>query len=288
MPGGLNQHGFEACSGKLYVVAGEGPNAGDHSAKTYEYDPATDAWTTKLDLPIAVQSGILRAVGTKLYYIGGYTSATHTYYPDTYEFDPGANTWTKKTDAPTAREDMGSAVIDGKIYVFGGIATAGITKALEIYDPATDTWDTGADMPDYKLLGDFGCAHDGKIYAFDANSTMADYPTFHVTGAVYVYDPDTDTWETKATAMPLPRCYKEAVSIGSNIYIGPGAITNTTTYTNTIYRYNPANDTWTEMPPSPYGARGVGLCVLNGAVYMSGGYNANGMLASLYRMDYLT
>ena len=52
--------------------------------------------------------------------------------------------WTQKeADMPTGRWELSTCVVDGKIYAIGGAGP--VYQALgtvEVYDPATDSWDT--------------------------------------------------------------------------------------------------------------------------------------------------
>lgn len=287
LPVALEQHGFEECGGLLYAVAGA--NGSSTALNTvYAYDPVANSWAEKTVLPASVQSPVLRSVGGKLYCIGGQGPAPlYTKIPDTYEYNPADNSWTKKADMPTAREDMGSCVIDGKIYVFGGLTNGGDhgtpVKVLEIYDPVANSWDaTKADMPDYKMLGDFGASYGGKAYAISSTNTIVGYGDLTSVGTVYMYDPATDEWETKAE-MPLPRCYKECAVIGSKIYVFGGATTNVAVCTNIAYAYDCIEDTWAQMVSLPFSARGIGVAEYNGSIYISGGFGA-ATLATVYKL----
>lgn len=288
MPAAKDQHGFEACNGKLYAAGGEA------SKKFYAYDPNANTWATLADLPFAEaehQSCGFRAVGNKLYFIGGYNSGTSAIVGNVYEYDTeGADAWVEKTAMPTPREDFGTAVLDGKIYCFGGIKAPNPTptNVLEIYDPATDTWDTTkASMPAVKALGDFGAACNGKIYAVSGTNTMTGYPTLTPVTTVYEYDPIEDAWATKAAA-PVGTCYKEVEVIGNNLYvvggIKAGVNTDPANHSIAIYVYNTLTDSWSQTFNAPYAAGGTALAVLNGKIYMCGGgaYGAIfGALASL-------
>jgi len=57
--------------------------------------------------------------------------------------------FTVKAYMPTARLSMGTAVVDGKIYVIGGGQTeTSKLSVVEVYDPATNSWDiTKTPMP---------------------------------------------------------------------------------------------------------------------------------------------
>jgi N-acetylneuraminic acid mutarotase len=278
---GVDQHGFEECGGLLYAVAGEVGGAGVETNKVYAYDPAANTWAAKADYPISVQSLVVRSVGGKLYGIGGYSAGAGAFYKKVYEYDPTSDAWTEKTDAPTAREDMGAAVIGTKIYVFGGLASPALYKCLEIYDTATDTWTTGADMPDYKLLGDFGAVLNGYIYAIGATNTMTDYPTLHPVVTCYKYDPTTDAWSTIAD-MPAGICYTEVEVFNGRLYTAAGCPVDTTHYSNVMYEYNPNTNTWATLA-APAAVRGAALASYGGALYMCGGYNG-GYTTALYKI----
>src|SRR6266581_8654391 len=78
------------------------------------------------------------------------------------------DTWATKASMPTARYGMAAGVIEGKLYVAGGCCVFNSPpfprfNALEVYDPASDTWTTKASIP----LAVYGAAVgviDGKLY----------------------------------------------------------------------------------------------------------------------------
>ena len=56
---------------------------------------------------------------------------------------------TRAADLPTARTEVAGAVWDGRIVVLGGLDGGGATSAaVEIYDPTTDSWSQGPDLPE--------------------------------------------------------------------------------------------------------------------------------------------
>jgi N-acetylneuraminic acid mutarotase len=289
MPGAKEEHHLEECGGKLYAVGG-GAVSGYTPKKLYEYDPALNTWATKADLPFADayrESAAFRCVGTKLYFIGGLSETDVK--ASVYEYDPAGNTWAEKTAMPTPREDFGTAVVGTKIYCFGGITTGqAIIKTLEIYDASNDTWDTTkADMPDYKLFGDFGAACGGKVYAVGASNVFASYPNLIPSTAVYCYDPDTNQWSTKSP-IPVSTCYKEVAVVGNNLYVVSGATARTGADAEAyrswdIYIYNTLTDTWSLSDcPAPYAAAGIASAEYDGSVYVCGGVGGN---RNLFRLD---
>ena len=56
--------------------------------------------------------------------------------------------WTVKADLPAARWSAASAVVNGKLWLMGG-CLAGVlaTPSVIIYDPVTDAWVAGPELP---------------------------------------------------------------------------------------------------------------------------------------------
>ena len=120
------------------------------------YDPATNRWEDRSPMPTSRNHAFSGAVNGKIYIIGGrqgagaipVTSPTDI----VEEYDPATNKWGPvKERMPTPRSGGGVATYNGKIYVSGGeLQTrqfAAAFKALEAYDPATDTWTILPSMP---------------------------------------------------------------------------------------------------------------------------------------------
>lgn len=120
------------------------------------YDPATNKWESRSPMSLGRNHAFAGAVGGKIYVIGGRTAhgfitvATNTDIVE--EYDPATDRWGGlKAKMPTARSGGGWGTYGGKIYVGGGeVATAqlvGAFRALEAYDPATNTWTAMPSMP---------------------------------------------------------------------------------------------------------------------------------------------
>ena len=181
-----------------------------------------------------------------------------------------SGTWIKKTDIPTARCFASSCELDSKIYVIGGGKTSNSRlNVMEIYDPATDTWDTSkTNMPTARAELCVAAVN-GKIYAIGgayshSGSTL---------GMVEVYDPLTDTWDTNKTPMPTPRKGAACGIINDKIYIAGGtAVSNWIPSSSKLEIYDPATDTWdntkTNMPNAILNTQGV---VVNDTFYVIGG-----------------
>jgi N-acetylneuraminic acid mutarotase len=142
---------------------------------------------------------------------------------------------------------------NGKVFVAGGFVVgppAGVTNALRIYDIASNTWSSGADMPAAKEAG-AGAVVNGKFYVMGGDDFANGVNTN------YIYDIATNTWSTGA---PLPdsRSNTVATAMGGFVYVfGGGIITGTTTTAvDTLLRYDPVANTWTNLGSA--GTAGLG------------------------------
>ena len=161
-----------AVNDKIYVIGGAASPAGStaeeqdqgmlpnrpHESVTRvdEYDPATNSWRSRSPMPTARNHAAVGVVNGKIYVIGGrvgsvfMTSAADV--PTVEEYDPATDRWSApKARMLTARSASAYAVYKDRIYVAGGEYSdphiSGAFKALEAYDPATDSWATLPAMP---------------------------------------------------------------------------------------------------------------------------------------------
>ncbi len=195
-----------------------------------------------------------------------------------------ADSWTSNAALWEPRAHLGAAVVGGKIYVIGGDVGYGtgrwasidffsgeVTDTNREYNPETDKYSTKEVMPTARAL--FGIAvYQNKIYCIGGyyavitfNETgPSDFEYFN-TGANEVYDPATNTWETKSS-MPVPSAYADSSPITANvvdgkIYLIGNGVNNF---------YDPATDSWTAKTPSPYQITGYGSVVVDDEIWFIG------------------
>ncbi len=154
--------------GTIYAISGYD---GTNRATVEQYDPSSDTWTTKADLPTLRSHLATQVVGGKIYAIGGWDrrDGRDTVLSSVAVYEPATDTWTKRADMPTPRWSPASSVVNGKIYVIGGTAVASTgsrhnLQTVEVYDPETDTWTQEVDMPTARG-GLSASLVDGRLYA---------------------------------------------------------------------------------------------------------------------------
>ena len=203
--------------GKIYAIGGA-PNANEGVAAlpTMEvYDPTTDTWMKKTDMPTARTWLSTCVVDGIIYAIGGMPRKGASALSTVEAYDPATDTWVKRSDMSTARAALGTSVVDGKIYAIDGqTGISTVVHAVEAYDPVKDAWTKKSDMPTPRG-GLSASVVDGKIYAIGGWNVGP-------LSTVEVYDPVTDTWARKAN-MPTARVYLSTSAVNGKIYaIGGG------------------------------------------------------------------
>jgi len=142
---------------------------------------------------------------------------------------------------PTPRIVFATAVYQNKIYCIGGKTADGYTAVNEVYDPATDTWETKTAMPTAR----------GWLTVNVVNNKI-----FVISKTVNeVYDPATDSWTAK-TPSPLAASFVGgcASAVFDKKIIVIGGITSDQSY-NLNQIYDTETDTWSNgtSPPTSVG-----------------------------------
>lgn len=148
--GGRSELAVNAVNGKIYAIGGFFLGIfWIPSNLTEVYDPVTDTWTTKTEIPTAVYSCTSAVVDNKIYLIENGRSTTVPCLNQIY--DTETDTWSIGQPLPTRAVGAAAVATTGvyapkRIYVIGGgdLFTYDLNQ---IYDPATDTWTTGTAMP---------------------------------------------------------------------------------------------------------------------------------------------
>jgi N-acetylneuraminic acid mutarotase len=254
-------------NGKIYAIGGwDGERA---LGIVEEYDPITNTWIYKIPMKTRRHSFSTSVVNSKIYAIGGASYLGEIGLSIVEEYDPTTDTWTTKKDMLTGRSILSTSVVNGKIYaVGGGLGPNQWWSAfVEEYDPATDTWTQKKNMPTARW-GLRTCTVNDKIYAIGgANTSGAGFQGGLHT--VEVYDPVTDTWESRAD-MPTRRLYFSASVVDGKIY-AIGGNPNYGICISTVEEYNPATDKWKEKTNMPTTRWGLSSSTINGKIYAIGG-----------------
>jgi N-acetylneuraminic acid mutarotase len=222
-----------------YFVGGYvGNHPGPGTTHVWIYTFATDSWTAGPDLPAPRGAGTATLIGNEIHFAGG-----RDYNRDTDEVDHwaldlnnlGAG-WQTRASLPDPRNQLSSGFTNGKWYVLGGEhleeADTMNSAELDIYDPLTDSWSRGADMPvPTSHVHQSTIVYNGKILTFGGELSH-NIPT----AQVLMYDPTTNIWSLLGY-LPGQRRAGTASLIGNKVYFSGGygsGVQNTTTWSATL------------------------------------------------------
>ncbi|MCH7919204.1 MAG: hypothetical protein IIC50_14620 [Planctomycetes bacterium] len=138
MPTARDYASASAVNGKIYMIGGATVGGGfpQGVSTVEEYDPATNTWMPKADMPTARTYFSTSVVNGKIFAMGGLAANNHLSAVE--EYDPATDTWTPKAGMPTARSMLTTSVVNGKIYAIGGSIGDGASNkvaTVEAYDP---------------------------------------------------------------------------------------------------------------------------------------------------------
>jgi N-acetylneuraminic acid mutarotase len=195
------------------------------------------------------------------------------------------DSWMTLEPMPTARSGFGVAVVDGKIHAIGG-TNGSLLGTNEMYDPATDTWTTKQPMPTART-GLALAVYQNKIYAIGGIIGESDPVSSGYTGVTEVYDPLTDTWETKEP-MPTARGDLCANVVDEKIYLIEGRKHGEVFpfYQNPAVNevYCPSNDSWSTKTSIPTSTFVYASAVVDNKIYVMGGFS-RGHLNQIYNPE---
>ena len=222
-----------------------------HASPTPTCGPA--AWQSGPPQPPA-RYAIQGALGTdnKLYIAGGQNGDGSIVYDQVSRYDYTTNTWSNVAPLPVPVSQAATGAANGKIYVAGGfIGGTSVTNALRIYDIATNTWTSGANMPTSPGVEAAAAAVvNGKFYVMGGDDFNNGLNT------TFIYNIATNTWTTGAT-LPDMRTNTYGTVANGLIYVYGGVILPAFTTTDTLLRYDPVANSWTNLGSAgTAGARG--------------------------------
>lgn len=152
---------------RIYVVGGA--SGGRLAVDTFEYDPASDRWSTRAQIPTprdhlaAAWLGGVCAVGGRELSMARNLGALECY-------DPATNSWRRLPSAPTPRGGVGAAVVESTLFLIGGERASGTFREVEAFDLRTQRWSRAPDLPTPRHgigVAVFG----GKVYVMTGGPT---------------------------------------------------------------------------------------------------------------------
>ena len=238
---------------------------------------------------------------------------------------PSDLAWRPIASPPFQRQYAATTAVDGKVIVTGGIGVRDASTTTKIYDPGTDSWTTGPGLPaalhhasavtyegEAVVIGGFipgeelTSEQSDRAYALRGGSwerlPSLNHPRAAAAAAV-VGDkivvvggqadgklvPQTEVFDgerwTDAAEIPTPREHLAAASDGRYLYALGGRDLSADNNSTAIERYNPADDSWTELDRMPEAAGGLSAAYAGGRVVAIGGEGTTAALDTVQAYD---
>jgi DNA-binding CsgD family transcriptional regulator/N-acetylneuraminic acid mutarotase len=176
----------------------------------------------------------------------------------------GLSRWDINAQMPTARARLAVVACQGRIYAIGGDTVDGVTGAVEVYDPETDTWMRQASKA-YPVRNIGAAVLGGRIYVPGGYNAMDE-----AIDTLEVYDPLSTTW-TEAAPLPAPLFAYAIAAVGDKLHLFGGS--DGVRYLSTVYIYDPGSNTWSTGTPMSQPRGFCDAAVVGGRVYVIGGYD---------------
>ena len=178
---------------QIYVIGGF-ESAGSTvkpSNKTEAYDPITDTWTVKAEMPYPAVDHSSVVVGVKIYVLTSpfQIDRNHVVNSPIQIYDTKSNSWSLGSFLPTTQSSADAALIldeQGRelIYIFGGGGYGDYSDLVQIYDLQNDVWGVGSPMPTSRL-GLAVAVVNNQVYALGGATSGGAYGTILSTNERY-------------------------------------------------------------------------------------------------------
>ena len=249
---------------------------------------------TKLPAGATIRMGHIGVEYNGKMFIQGGGDSSNNLLDTFWSYDPTAKSWSQEPSG-MPRTGHAAGVIGGFLYIAGGTdntSNSGGTASAYRYNFQTKAWSQIASMP-YRLSHTRGAVVDGKFYVFAGIPDNAGDATY----VLCCYDPATNAWTVKANG---PNRYDHGMTAyGGKIYVAGGFFGNnggsggiTGGWLNTLYCYDPATNTWSQLASIPFAdPEGKGrwqgtLTAISGKLYwFGGGYYVNSYYRDLWVYD---
>lgn len=176
--------------------------------------------------------------------------------------------------APTARTEVAVAALDGLIYVVGGFEEPGtwriwqssVSTKVEAYDPATNRWSAGPDLP-VGLHHAGAAVLDGALYVA-GGFTKSDDTLWNPSDRVFRLDPAGGEW-TERAPLPTARGGLAVTTLQGKLY----AVSGYDGQENpaAVEVYDPELDQWAAAAPLPTPRDHLAAVTIGETLYAIGG-----------------
>ena len=134
-----------------------------------------------------------------------------------HRYDTKYNTWETLRSLSEGRDMLGVTIVDGEIYAIGGrsgLSGDTILNSVEIYDPSTNTWRSGPELP-RSLFGHSVHAIGTFIFVSGGQRSYSSKPL----ASMLVLDTFSQEWSPLDIHLPFGTTGHSMISSGWNLFL---------------------------------------------------------------------
>ena len=264
----------DVIDGKLYVFGGYFSAQTKTTGQVAVYDPATNQWTTRGNMPENLTHSGTASDGQYIYLAGGFlgdwlgasTPGSH----HVWRYNTVNDSWQRMLNLPVDRAAGGLVRVGRRLHFFGGIdrnkRDRGEHWVLDLRNPTV--WHNDVALPNPRdHLGYIETG--GKIYAIGGQHDLNE-DTGNET-AVHAFDVVTSTWSTVASLpKPISHTHNSTFVMNGKV-ISVGGSTTGMTSIKDVLQYDPQADKWTTIAQLPEPISATVADLINGKIIVTGG-----------------
>ena len=262
---------------KLYIFGGFLKDL-KTTPKVQVYDPATNRWTAKRDMPEQLTHAAVVADGQIVYVAGGFVGDHPG--PQTahvWKYNAASDTWSAFTPLPAARGGGAMVLLGRTLHFAGGTERNPGQTDLYVRDTPDHwtlnldnpvAWQSAAPLPNPRnhLAA---AALNGKMYVMGGQHLGDEY--IGTQSEVDMYNPVSNTWVKVAS---LPRAISHTNSstvVWNNRIVMVAGVGSNSEKIADVYEYDPAANTWSALPALPAPRQSPVAGVINNRLIVSTG-----------------
>jgi len=268
--------GFVQCNGYFYAIGGEGiTNSSENPAylKSIEvYNPATNEWYEKNDLPIAISFPGVTNFNNEIYLFGGQT-INFKRVGHYFNYDSGSDKWLIIGELPVGYNPIGTPnIITSDSCVF--LLTS---KSIFIYKPHNNSWDSLALNSPLPILSTIVVRND-TLFSFGGGDWGME------TSSVLYFDSNEKCWKNYGE-IPYHAAEISSVLVSDDVFI-LGGCTKEKKLLRHFFMLSKKEMKWFPLESMPELLHFPSVIAFDDTIYLCGGtqtlYRYNGHSKNFY------
>ncbi|NWI62700.1 KLH23 protein, partial [Todus mexicanus] len=233
-------------------------------SEVHVWDPLTNAWVQGTEMPDHTRESYgVTSLGPDIYVTGGYRTESIEALDTVWIYNTERDEWTEGCPMLDARYYHCAVSLSGCIYALGGYRKGAPVQEAEFYDPLKKKWLPIANM--IKGVGNAtACVLHEVIYVTGGHYGYRGSCTYD---KIQRYHSGSDEWSIVTTS-PHPEYGLCSITLRNKIYFVGGQTTITDCY-------DPEQNEWKQMAHMMERRMECGAVVMNGCIYVTGGYSSS-------------